>query len=279
MARKSASGAGPGRETAGPAAGQTRGGEGVLPAASEKADTVRRMFGAIAPRYDLLNHLLSANRDRAWRRRAVDRLLDGRPARGTFLDACAGTLDLAVELACRPGFDGRVIACDFTIEMLEGGRAKAAGRPLYRVCADALKLPLPDASVEGATVGFGVRNLVSLDAGLAELARVLRPGARLVILEFTTPSWQPFRALYLAYFRRVLPLLGKLVSKHGTAYRYLPESVLAFPEPEALAARMEAAGFSAVRWETYTGGIVAAHVAERSSAGASVAAQGTATAS
>lgn len=276
MTRKSASGGRGGKPGGGMSEAAAH--PEVLPGPADKARTVRRMFGAIAPRYDLLNHLLSLNRDRAWRRAAVDRLLDGRPARGTYLDACAGTLDLAVELASRHGFDGCILACDFTLEMLEGGGAKAVGRPLYRICADALRLPLPDASIDGATVGFGVRNLASLDEGLGELARVLRPGARLVILEFTTPSWQPFRALYLLYFRRILPLLGRLVSKHGTAYRYLPESVLAFPDPADLAARMDAAGFAEVRWETYTGGIVAAHIAERVGY-AAPAAQGTATAS
>jgi demethylmenaquinone methyltransferase / 2-methoxy-6-polyprenyl-1,4-benzoquinol methylase len=236
----------------------------VLPAPEEKAATVRRMFGAIAPRYDLLNHLLSLNRDKAWRRRAVDRLLDGRPPGGLYLDACAGTLDLGREVARRPGFSGRVVASDFTLAMLERGRYKAAGIAMDVACADAMQLPFEDSVFDGATVGFGVRNLADLDAGLRELARVLRPGGRLVILEFATPGWQPFRAGYLFYFRRVLPLIGRLISKHGSAYSYLPASVLAFPEPPELARRMEVAGFaSPVRWETRTGGVVAIHVGER----------------
>jgi demethylmenaquinone methyltransferase/2-methoxy-6-polyprenyl-1,4-benzoquinol methylase len=221
------------------------------------------MFGAIAPRYDLLNHLLSLNMDRRWRRRAIDLLLAGSPREGTYLDACAGTLDLAHELAKRPDFDGCVLAADFTPEMLERGRHKAASLALYPAAGDALSLPLRDASCDGATVGFGVRNLADLDAGLRELARVLRPRARLVILEFTTPAWQPFRALYLFYFRRVLPLVGRLVSSHDTAYAYLPASVLQFPEPAAFAARMERAGFQDVRWERLTGGIVAIHSGTR----------------
>jgi demethylmenaquinone methyltransferase / 2-methoxy-6-polyprenyl-1,4-benzoquinol methylase len=237
-----------------------------LPPPGTKATEVRRMFGAIAHRYDLLNHLLSANRDRAWRRRAVDRLLQ-RAARdggaGLYLDACAGTFDLAVELADRSGFAGTVIGCDFAYPMLQAGRAKLDGRPIVPACADALRLPLRDATVAGAMVAFGVRNLDDLAAGLAELARVIRSGGHLVILEFMTPRWQPFRWLYLLYFRRILPLIGGAVSRHGSAYAYLPASVLEFPEPPGLAALMRHAGFSGVRWESMTGGIVAVHVGER----------------
>lgn len=232
-----------------------------LPPPETKATEVRRMFGAIAPRYDLLNHLLSANRDRAWRRRAVDRLLEGGRPDGTYLDACAGTFDLSVELADRPGFTGTVLGFDFAYPMLDAGRRKLAGRSIAPACADALGLPLRDASVDGAMVAFGVRNLADLDAGLEEFARVMRPGGRLVVLEFMTPHWEPFRALYLFYFRRVLPLVGRLISRHGSAYDYLPASVLEFPEPAELARRMERAGFTDVKWDVMTGGIVAAHYA------------------
>src|SRR5690606_33560512 len=170
--------------------------------AEEKAAAVRRMFGAIAPRYDLLNHLLSLNIDRRWRRRTVDWLLADLEPDGTFLDACAGTLDLALELAGRRGFRGQVIASDFSLPMLERGRPKIQTHAIRTACADALCLPFPDQTFDGATVGFGVRNLADLDAGLNELARVLRPGGRLVILEFTTPVRQPLRGLYLFYFRK-----------------------------------------------------------------------------
>jgi demethylmenaquinone methyltransferase / 2-methoxy-6-polyprenyl-1,4-benzoquinol methylase len=235
----------------------------TLPSPEQKAATVQRMFAAIAPRYDLLNHLLSANRDRRWRRLAIDRLLDGAPLSGIFLDVCAGTLDLALELARRPAFGGRIVASDFTLPMLQQGRRKTSGERVELACADALALPFGDASCAGATVGFGVRNLADLDAGLRELARVLRPGGRLVVLEFAVPRRQPLRAAYLFYFRRLLPLIGRLVSRHGSAYDYLPASVLAFPEPDALARRIESAGFTRARWEPLTGGIVALHVAER----------------
>ena len=233
--------------------------ETALPAPAEKAAHVRRMFAAIAPRYDLLNHLLSLNTDRRWRRQAVDRLGWERAPEGVYLDNCAGTLDLAVELARRPDFRGRVIGSDFVFAMLQHGSDKLAGLPVNRSCADALALPYPDRSFEGATVGFGVRNLADLDAGLAEMARVLKPGARLVILEFTTPNWQPFRTLYFFYFLRVLPWIGARVSKHGSAYSYLPESVLRFPEPAELGRRMETAGFESVDWRMLTGGIAAVH--------------------
>jgi len=218
---------------------------------------VRGMFTAIAPRYDFLNHLLSLNVDRSWRRAAVARLgWEARPD-GLYLDLCAGTLDLAAELARRPGFRGTVLGADFAVPMLVRGRGKAARA--VPVGADALALPFPDAAFDGALVGFGVRNLADLDAGLAEAARVLKPGARFVILEFTTPRWAPLRAAYLFYFRRILPAIGRMVSKHREAYTYLPESVLDFPDPDAFARRLEAAGFSNVGYEILTGGICALH--------------------
>jgi len=227
------------------------------------------MFGDIAHRYDFLNHLLSANRDRAWRRRAVDVLLQGEAPRqpgAVVLDACAGTLDLSVELAARREYRGRVLGFDFAFPMLAAGRFKATSLPIAPACADALELPLPSGCCHGAMVAFGVRNLADLEAGLRELGRILRPGGRLVILEFMTPRWQPFRALYLGYFRRVLPLIGRLVSRHGSAYSYLPASVLQFPGPDRLAAMLTDAGFTDVRWEAMTGGIVALHVGERAPA-------------
>jgi demethylmenaquinone methyltransferase/2-methoxy-6-polyprenyl-1,4-benzoquinol methylase len=222
-----------------------------------KRSYVRDMFTAIAPRYDLLNHLLSLNVDRGWRRRAVARLAWEHAPSGTFLDACAGTLDLAAELAAQPGFSGRVVGADFVVPMLRLGRGK--DRDLRPVGADTLRLPFADGAFDGGTVGFGIRNLVDVDAGFRELRRVLKPGARLVVLDFTLPGASPVRALYLFYFRRVLPLIGRIVSKHTDAYTYLPDSVLQFPTPEALAERMAGAGFTDVRYERLTLGVTAVH--------------------
>lgn len=228
---------------------------------AQKRAYVRGIFSAIAPRYDLLNHLLSLNLDRRWRRLAVGLLGWDHAPEGTYLDLCAGTMDLAAELANRKGFAGRVIAADFVQEMLKRGAGKAARAVPCN--ADALSLPFGDAAFDGATVGFGVRNLMDLDAGLREAARVLKPGARFVILEFTTPRAQPMRGLYFAYFRHLLPLIGRFVSKHRDAYSWLPESVLAFPGPDALAARMRSAGFGGVRYDLLFGGICAIHVGSR----------------
>jgi demethylmenaquinone methyltransferase/2-methoxy-6-polyprenyl-1,4-benzoquinol methylase len=221
------------------------------------------MFGAIAPRYDLLNHLLSLNTDRRWRRLAVDRLLAEGGTDGVYLDACAGTLDLAREIAARPSFRGRVLASDFAVPMLERGLPKVRSLRVSVACADTLRIPVADGAFDGAIVGFGVRNLADLEAGLAEFARVLRPGAPLVILEFTTPVWPPFRALYLFYFRRILPLVGRLVSRHESAYHYLPATVVEFPAPGALAALMGEAGFDQTDWRLLSGGIAALHVGIR----------------
>ena len=146
--------------------------------------------------------------------------------------------------------------------MLRLGRAKSAR--IVPVTADALDLPFPDASFDGAMVGWGVRNLADLDAGLAEAARVLRPGARLVILEMTLPPDPRLRAVYQVYFRRVLPRIGRLISKHTTAYTWLPESTQAFPPPAELARRLTSSGFTDVRWRLFFGGVCALHVGTRS---------------
>lgn len=229
---------------------------------SEKRRYVRQIFSEIAPRYDLLNHLLSFNIDRGWRRRAISALAWERAPAGTYLDLCAGTLDVAVMLSTRPGFAGRVVGADFAEPMLRAGARKIPA-PVAPVVADALELPLRDESAEGAIVAFGIRNVQDLDAALAETLRVLKPGARFVILEFSTPPSPMIRAAYHAYFHHVLPALGAAVSGHGTAYRYLPRSVAHFPNATVLADRLRAAGFANVAWQPLTFGVAALHVAQR----------------
>jgi demethylmenaquinone methyltransferase/2-methoxy-6-polyprenyl-1,4-benzoquinol methylase len=213
------------------------------------------MFSAIAPRYDLLNHLLSLNIDRSWRRRAVDRLAWESEPGGIYLDACAGTYDLALELVRRPDFAGRIVAVDFSQPMLRHGIAKIDGHPVFPLCADALRIPLGSDVFDGAMVAFGVRNLVDVDAGLRELKRALKPGARLVILDFAMPKNHLLGRLYRLYFTRLLPSIGRLVSKHSFAYKYLPESVLSFSAPSELGARLTAAGYLDVEWELLTAGV------------------------
>lgn len=224
---------------------------------------VQQIFSEIAPRYDLLNRVLSLNVDRAWRRRALAALDWPRDPSGTYLDLCAGTLDVGAQLARAPGFDGFVVAADFAEPMLRAGIGKISRRTVAPVAADVVRLPVRDASVAGAVVAFGIRNVDALDAALVDARRVLAPGARLVILEFTTPRVAAVRALYHAYFHRVLPLLGRLVSGHPTAYGYLPRSVANFPAEEELAARIAAAGFRDVGWRSLTLGIAAIHVGTR----------------
>lgn len=223
----------------------------------EKRAYVRAMFTAIAPTYDRLNRIISFRFDQRWRRAAVRRLgWERRPA-GRFLDLCAGTMDFGATLARQRGFEGRIVAADFAQAMLRLGRTKSSR--LRPVTADALELPFPSATFDGAMVGWGVRNLVDLDAGLAEAARVLKPGAKLVILEMTLPPGPRLRRIYQLYFRRVLPWVGRRISKHTTAYTWLPESTQAFPPPAELARRMAAHGFADTRWRLFLGGVCALH--------------------
>jgi demethylmenaquinone methyltransferase/2-methoxy-6-polyprenyl-1,4-benzoquinol methylase len=213
------------------------------------------MFDGIAPRYDLLNRVLSAGIDRRWRRACVDDL--ALPAPSRVLDLCCGTADLALELLRRdPGH--RVVGADLSVEMLRRGAAKLAGRGWsarsWLLAGDAEKLPFPDAAFEGAMVAFGIRNVAGTAAALREVRRVLRPGASFVILEFSMPRGV-LGTLYRLYFGRILPRVGGLVSGNPGAYRYLPDSVARFKTPRELASLMEAAGFSQVRWRALTGGV------------------------
>ncbi len=230
---------------------------------AEKRAYVKQIFSEIAPRYDLLNHVLSLNIDRRWRRKAIAALGVERDQAGDYLDLCAGTLDVAQQITMLPGFKGVVIGADFAEPMLRAGVDKVNGRKVVPVTADALQLPLASGKLAGAIVAFGVRNVAGLDAALREAFRVLAPGGRFVILEFSTPRIPILRAAYQFYFLHVLPLIGRVISGHATAYRYLPRSVANFPSEEELAAKMQRAGFSDVRWSSLSFGIAAIHVGER----------------
>jgi demethylmenaquinone methyltransferase/2-methoxy-6-polyprenyl-1,4-benzoquinol methylase len=224
----------------------------------EFADQVNRMFDRIAERYDLLNSVMSAGLHHRWRQRAAERteLKPGDAA----LDVCCGTGDMTLELARRVAPDGYVIGCDFSEPMLDLARKKAAGDfPSARFeWADALQLPYDAGRFDAITIGFGIRNFADRDRGLLEMARVLRPGGRLVILEITQPRRPPLSTFYSLWFDRIVPRLGSL-SSDPEAYSYLPESVRSFPGPQGLAEKMDAAGFARIRWTILAGGIIAIH--------------------
>ncbi|HUA12074.1 MAG TPA: ubiquinone/menaquinone biosynthesis methyltransferase [Solirubrobacteraceae bacterium] len=257
------------------------------------AGEVRAMFDRIAGVYDLMNSAMTAGLHHRWRARAAD--LAGLAPGGVVLDVASGTGDLALELARRVSPGGAVVGCDFAEAMLERARAKAAARaragahPGHTVSprfewADAMALPYADGSFDAATVGFGARNFADLARGLAEMARVVRPGGRVVVLEITTPTKPPLSLFYRLWFDRIVPALGRVAgagaalsrSRRGSpdasiaaAYTYLPNSVKRFPSPAALAGELERAGLTEVRYLLTAGGIVAIHagtVPERTAA-------------
>lgn len=225
---------------------------------------VRGMFGRIAGRYDLLNHLLSFQLDKRWRARTVARVADVlRDERAVVLDLCCGTGDVMLALEERRG--AAVLGSDFCHPMLTEAQRKIAARrfrsPLFE--ADALELPLRDESLDLITIAFGFRNLANYRRGLVELRRVLKPGGRLAILEFSQPSNRLWAAIYGFFSTRVLPVVGGWISGSRDAYSYLPESIAKFPGAEQLAGEMRAAGFAEVEFERMTGGSVALHIARR----------------
>lgn len=217
---------------------------------------VAAMFDHVAARYDLTNDVLSLGRDRAWRREVVravaaapvDRVLDVAAGTGTSAEPFAETATV-------------VVACDFSLGMLRVGKRRRGD--LAFVAGDALRLPFADAAFDAVTTSFGLRNMVDVDAALRELLRVTRPGGRLVVCEFSHPTWQPFRTVYVEYLMRALPALARRVSSDPGAYSYLAESIRAWPDQRRLAARMGASGWGDVAWRNLTGGVVALHRARR----------------
>lgn len=219
------------------------------------------MFDRVAARYDLLNSLMSAGLHHRWRERAADRaeLSPGESA----LDVCCGTGDLTLELASRLVPGGHVVGCDFSEPMLDLAREKARARAADGVrfeWADALNLPYDAGRFDAVTVGFGLRNFADRERGLAEMVRVLRPGGRLVVLEFTKPQRPPFSTFYSLWFDRIAPILGRL-SDDPEAYSYLAESVRTFPGPRGLAEKMDLSGLERIRYTVLAGGIVTIHTA------------------
>lgn len=228
----------------------------------DKADRVRRMFDAIAPTYELVNTLASGARDAGWRREMV-RLADVR-ADDVLLDVACGTGDVARAFAAADVRPERILGLDFSSAMLERAASRGVSGGAF-VQADALRLPVADAGVSIVSCAFGVRNFTDLRAGLAEMARVLRPGGRAVILEFTVPRNRLFRWMYFFYANRLMPLLATWISRDRTgAYRYLPRSVLSFPSTAEVVAAFQSVGFGEVGVHPLTCGIVAVYVAVRS---------------
>jgi demethylmenaquinone methyltransferase/2-methoxy-6-polyprenyl-1,4-benzoquinol methylase len=233
---------------------------------SKEPDRIAGMFDAIARRYDTLNHLLSVGLDRRWRRRAVDALALTGSER--VLDMCTGTADLAIEAATSStGRAREVIGIDFSSEMLRHAalkiRALALSSRVRLARGDASLIPLDDRAVDVAMVAFGIRNVVDPARTCAEFLRVLRPGGRLVVLEFGAPRIPGIRTAYLWYFKYVLPRVGRLISKHREAYTYLPASVMDFPTGEAFAELLRTSGFAEVRYQPLSLGIVYLYLATK----------------
>jgi demethylmenaquinone methyltransferase/2-methoxy-6-polyprenyl-1,4-benzoquinol methylase len=235
-------------------------------AIDKSAARVRRMFGQIAPHYDRMNHLLSMNIDRYWRSFTVKKL---QPVAGEpILDVCTGTGDLALAFQRATAGRSEIVGADFCREMLDIARRKqhklGIGAELTFVEADTENLPFDDNRFAIVSVAFGLRNVADTDRGLAEMARVCRPGGQVAILEFSTPRWQPLRGLYLFYFRHILPRVGQFFARNDSAaYEYLPATVAQFPDGEQLAERMRAVGLKNIKYWPLTFGIATLYIGRK----------------
>jgi demethylmenaquinone methyltransferase/2-methoxy-6-polyprenyl-1,4-benzoquinol methylase len=230
----------------------------------KKADSICEMFGSIASRYDFLNHFLSANVDRRWRRicaSAVEKQI--RCASPRILDVGCGTADLALEFSRL----GPVVGCDFCWPMLQIGSEKlkqnSTRNPVRLLCGDALQLPFPDSCFDVVTSAFVLRNLANLEQGIREMRRVLRPGGILAALEFTVPGVPLIGPAYIFYFAKVLPWLGRMISGNKRAYSYLPESVKEFPRPEAMSELFARCGFTDLEWRGLSAGVAILYLGNR----------------
>lgn len=231
---------------------------------TDQARRVREMFAVIAARYDLLNHLLSGNIDKRWRRLVAATLYQTLPSgEGRILDVACGTGDLSLTISGEG--KAQIVGLDFCRPMLEIAASKCLkrGANIPFIEGDALALPFRDRSFDGVTIAFGLRNLAGIESGLVELLRVLKPGARVAVLEFSKPKNAFFRGLFRVYFTKLLPFVGGLISGSRGAYQYLPDSVSRFPDQHELASLMREAGFEEVTYKNLTGGIAALHVGRR----------------
>ncbi len=229
--------------------------------AESKQNHVHSVFESIAPKYDLMNDILSFRRHKAWRRFTM-RKMEVKPGQ-TSLDLCCGTCDWTIALAQASG-TGRTVGLDFSRNMLEIGRAKVEklglDKQIELVQGNAMSLPFPDNSFDFVTIGFGLRNVPDYMQVLKEMRRVAKPGGKIVCLELSKPNWQPFKGIYYFYFEKLLPLLGKWIAKRYEQYRWLPESLAAFPDMQELAEMFRDAGMRNVRVYPLTFGIAALHI-------------------
>ena len=254
-------------------------GPGALPAApeatapfgyqripgNEKADRVQRHFDAVAGRYDLMNSLLSLGIHHTWKKQAIERF--GLRPGDRVLDVCGGTGDLSVLAAQKVGASGRIVLYDFNAKMMAAGRGKVLGTreagPVSHIQGDAESMSFPDCSFDAAMVGFGIRNLTHMDKGFEEMYRVLKSGGKMLCLEFSKPTFPPFRWLYDVYSFTIMPYLGQIIVGNKQAYLHLPESIRTFPLPDALRGMLEEIGFIEVRYQRLTNGIAVIHLARK----------------